>query len=47
MIWIIYAIAHSMFRGIFAEINRLYQIDAWQLTFVHAVCALLLMLPLL
>ena len=46
MIWIIYAIAHSMFRGIFAEINRLYQIDAWQLTFVHAVCALLLMLPL-
>ncbi|MBU0859216.1 MAG: hypothetical protein KJ667_04710 [Alphaproteobacteria bacterium] len=46
MIWIIYAIAHSLFRAIFAEINRLYQIDAWQLTFVHAVCAILFLLPL-
>lgn len=46
MIWTVYAIAHSLFRAIFAEINRIYQIDAWQLTFVHAVCAVLLLLPL-
>ena len=36
MFWIVYAIAHSLFRAIFAEINRLYRVDAWQLTFVHA-----------
>lgn len=45
MIWILYAVAHSLFRAIFAEINRLYRVDAWQLTFVHAVFAVLLLLP--
>lgn len=46
MLWILYAVAHSLFRAIFAEINRLYRVDAWQLTFVHAVCAVILLLPL-
>lgn len=46
MIWTVYAVAHSLFRAIFAEINRLYRIDSWQLTFVHAVCAVLFLLPL-
>lgn len=45
MLWTAYAVAHSLFRAIFAEINRLYRIDAWQLTFVHAVCALVFLLP--
>lgn len=45
MIWTVYAIAHSLFRAIFAEINRIYRVDAWQLTFVHAVCAVILLLP--
>lgn len=45
MVWTVYAIAHSLFRAIFAEINRIYRVDAWQLTFVHAVCAVLIMMP--
>lgn len=46
MIWVIYAMAHSLFRAIFVEINRLYKLDAWQLCFTHAVCAVILLLPL-
>lgn len=45
MFWIVYAIAHSLFRAIFAEINRIYRVDAWQLTFVHAVVAVVLLMP--
>lgn len=45
MIWTLYAISHSVFRAIFAEINRIYRVDAWQLTFLHALCAMMLLLP--
>lgn len=45
MIWTLYAVSHSVFRAIFAEINRIYRIDAWQLTFLHAMCAVVMLLP--
>lgn len=44
--WIIYALAHSLFRAIFAEINRVYQTDSWQLTFGQAVFTVLFLSPL-
>lgn len=45
MYWAIFGIFHSIFRAIFAEVNRVYKVDAWQLAFWHASVAVLILLP--
>lgn len=45
MYWAIFGIFHSIFRAIFAEVNRVYKVDAWQLSFWHASVAVLILLP--
>ncbi len=45
MYWAIFGILHSMFRAIFAEVNRVYNLDSWQLAFWHASVAVAVLLP--
>ena len=45
MYWAIFGIFHSIFRAIFAEVNRVYNVDSWQLAFWHASVAVLILLP--
>ncbi|PJB72450.1 MAG: hypothetical protein CO093_02960 [Alphaproteobacteria bacterium CG_4_9_14_3_um_filter_47_13] len=45
MYWAIFGIFHSLFRAFFAEINRVYKVDGWQLSFWHASVAVLVLLP--
>lgn len=45
MYWAIFAIFHSIFRAIFAEVNRVYNLDSWQLSFWHACVAVIVLLP--
>ena len=45
MYWAIFGIFHSIFRAIFAEINRVYGEDPWQLSFWHASVAVLILIP--
>ncbi len=45
MYWAIFGIFHSIFRAIFAEVNRVYKVDAWQLAFWHASVAVMILLP--
>lgn len=45
MYWAIFGIFHSMFRAIFAEVNRVYRADSWQLAFWHATVAVVVLLP--
>ncbi len=45
MYWAIFGIFHSLFRAIFAEVNRVYQADVWQLAFWHASVAVAILLP--
>jgi len=47
MYWAIFGIFHSIFRAIFAEVNRVFKVDAWQLAFWHASVAVFLLLPLI
>lgn len=45
MYWAIFGLFHSIFRAIFAEINRVYKIDPWRLSFWHAGAAVLMLAP--
>ncbi len=45
MYWAIFGIFHSIFRAIFAEVNKVYKADPWQLSFWHASVAVLILLP--
>lgn len=47
MYWAIFGIFHSIFRAIFAEVNRVYRADPWQLAFWHASVAVFVLLPLI
>lgn len=43
--WAIFGIFHSIFRAIFAEVNRVFKADPWQLSFWHASVAVAVLLP--
>jgi hypothetical protein len=45
MIWIIYALLHSLFRAMFVETGRFFPMDGWVKTFWQAGFGLLLLLP--
>lgn len=45
MYWAIFGIFHSIFRAIFAEVNRVFRFDIWQLSFWHACVAVLVLMP--
>lgn len=45
MYWAIFGIFHSIFRAIFAEVNRVFKVDSWQLSFWHACVAVIILLP--
>lgn len=47
MFWAIFGIFHSMFRAAYAEVNRMYHVDHWQMSFSQSVIAIIVMLPLL
>lgn len=45
MLWAVLGMFHSIFRAVFAETNRIYRLDSWQLTFWHSACAALILIP--
>lgn len=45
MYWAIFGLFHSIFRAIFAEVNRVYRLDSWQLAFWNASVAVVILLP--
>lgn len=45
MYWAIFGIFHSVFRAVFAEVNRVYKVNPWQLSFWHACVAVMILLP--
>ncbi len=47
MIWIVYALLHSLFRAMFVETGRFFPTDGWIKTFWQAGFGLLLLLPFL
>jgi hypothetical protein len=47
MLWVLFALVHSLFRAAFTETNRLFRCDGWLLTFWQAVAASVIMLPLI
>jgi hypothetical protein len=45
MIWIVYALLHSLFRAMFVETGRFFPMDGWVKTFWQAGFGLVLLLP--
>ncbi len=43
MIWLTWALIHTVFQAIFAELNRVYKIDSLQINFLHSFFAFLVM----
>lgn len=47
MLWLVYALIHTIFQSVFAELNRVYKIDSLQANFLHSVFACFVMLFML
>jgi hypothetical protein len=45
MMWALYGLLHSMLRAAFAETNRVFRVNGWHLTFMHAVLGTLMLAP--
>jgi len=47
MLWVFYALLHSLFRAAYAETNRVFRANPWHLAFWQAVFACAVLLPLI
>jgi hypothetical protein len=45
MVWSLYAIFHSLFRAMQAEVSRRYHADSWQLAFLQSLVSVLVLVP--
>ena len=45
MYWAIFGIFHSIFRAAYAEVNRIFDVDNWQMSFMQSVAAVILLVP--
>lgn len=45
MYWAIFGIFHSIFRAAYAEVNRIFEVDNWQMSFMQSVVAVILLIP--